>query len=103
MCTVLPLCLYDLSLIVIHRFLCLVALEEDLTKILQMVLFSHELLIGIVGQSIITLQYLWISPIEDIKDSAVFEDEVLIVVSGLLANYFEDIQCVEKYLVLLEL
>lgn len=67
-----------------------------------MVLFSHEFLIGIVGQSIITLQDLGISSIEHIEDGAVLEDEVLIVVSGLPADYFEDVQRVEKYLILLE-
>lgn len=67
-----------------------------------MVLFSHQFLIGIVGQPIVTLEYFGIGSIKHIKDGAVLEYEILVFVSGLLAEHLEDVECVEEYLVFLE-
>lgn len=68
-----------------------------------MVLFSHEFLVGIVGQSIVTFQDFGVSSVEDVEDGAILENEILVIFSGLLADYFEDVQSVEKYLILFEL
>lgn len=65
-----------------------------------MILLAHELFVGIVCKAIITLEDFRVRLIEDIEDGAVFEDEILIVISGFFADHFEDVESVEQDLIL---
>lgn len=53
---VLALRLDDLGLIVIDALLGLVALEEHLPQVLQIVLLAHQFLVGVIRKAIIALQ-----------------------------------------------
>ena len=87
---------HNFGIIIINTFLSLIALEKDLSVIFHVNFFSHKLLIGIVGNPIISFQKFGVLKPQNIEDSSILQYIVLKLASFLLAYDFKYIQGIEQ-------